>query len=360
VSTDLVAELRELCAIAAPSGREEAMSAHIAALFRRCADRVEVDWLGNVAATFTEGPPTLLFFAHMDEIGFVVRLVTERGFLRVERLGGVSRRAALGSAVTVLGTRGPVPGVLGLTSHHLTPPDEQHTIPPVESWYVDIGAADAAEAQALGVEVGSFVAFSPNFRAMGSGLIASKALDDRVGCWVLAELARRFAGRPPPRRVVLLASVQEEFHLRGLIPAVARARPDVAVGLDVTPAADTPDLEGRNAIRLRGGPAVKVMDFHGRGSLNGLLVPRFLVEWVEAAAGEAGIATQREVVVGVVTDGTYLGALDVPAAALSIPARYTHSSQEVVAVSDVEAAADLCEHLARGPGPPPYRGDVPE
>jgi putative aminopeptidase FrvX len=199
----------------------------------------------------------------------------------------------------------------------------------------------------MGVGVGSFATFAPNFLRLGSDRVSSKSLDNRVGCWILAELARRFSLEPPPRRVYLLANVQEEFHLRGLIPAVNRRRPSVAVGLDITPAGDTPDLAGRNAVRLGKGPAVKVMDFHGRGSLNGLLVPALLVEWMERTASKAETPTQREVIVGVVTDGAFLPALDVPTAAIAVPTRYTHSPCEVVALSDVLQTANLCEALSR-------------
>lgn len=339
--------LRVLCEIVAPSGRESFMTAAMRERFAAYTDHATTDWLGNVTAEFGEGEPSLLFFAHMDEIGFVVRSVTTEGFLRVERLGGVSRRAALGTPVVVLGRDGPVPGVMGLPSHHLTPPEEQFTVPPVESWYVDMGASSEKIAEEMGVGVGSFGTFAPNFRRLGSDYVSSKSLDNRASCWVLVELARRLSSEPPPRRVYLLASVQEEFHLRGLIPAVRRCRPGIAIGLDITPAADTPDLQGRNAVRLGGGPAIKVMDFHGRGSLNGLIVPEYLVEWMEKTASEIGIPTQREVVVGAVTEGTYLPALDIPTAAMAIPARYTHSPCEVTALSDILQTADLCEALSR-------------
>lgn len=342
-----VEELRALCDLSAPSGRESAMTDAMRRRFSVYTDDVETDWLGNVSAAFGDGEPSLMFFAHMDEIGFVVRSVTDDGFLRIERLGGVSRRAALGTPVVALGRNGNVPGVVGLPSHHLTPPDEQFTVPPVESWYLDVGASSAENARDMGVEVGSFVAFAPNSRRLGSDRVSSKSLDNRAACWILTELARRFSSEPPSRRVVLLANVQEEFHLRGLIPAVVRYHPAFAVGLDVTPAADTPDLAGRNDVRLGRGPAVKVMDFHGRGSLNGLLVPASLVDWIERTASEAAIPTQREVVVGVATDGAYLPAFDIPTAAVAIPTRYTHSPCEVVTLTDVRRTADLCEALSR-------------
>ncbi|MBM3215820.1 M42 family metallopeptidase [Candidatus Poribacteria bacterium] len=343
--------LRALCETAAPAGREGAMVERMRHLFASAGADPCVDWLGNVTARFGGDGAAILFHAHMDEIGFVVRTVTADGFLRVERLGGVGRRSALGSPVSLLARGGVVEGVVGLQSHHLASPSEQFTVPPVEDWYLDIGAESAEAVAALGVGIGTFAAFAPNFRELGSSRVSSKALDNRVGCWVLAELARRFSDDPPRLPVALLANVQEEFHLRGLIPAVTDAKPEVAVGLDITPAADTPDLIGRNSIRLGAGPAVKIMDFHGRGSLNGLLVPERLVEWIESAAASQGIETQREVVVGVVTDGTYLPSLGIPSAAVSIPARYTHSPCEVVSLSDVLRAADLCEALARGERP---------
>ncbi|MBT3270526.1 M20/M25/M40 family metallo-hydrolase [Candidatus Poribacteria bacterium] len=345
-----IAELRALCDILAPAGRESRMTRHMADAFGRHSSDVTVDWQGNVTATFGTGSPSVVLCAHMDEIGFVVRDVTDDGFLRVERVGGVGRRAALGSAVMALGDDEPIPGMIGLASHHLTPPADYWTVPPVEEWYIDIGSASASEAAEMGVRVGTFVTFAPNFRRLGPDKVMSKTLDNRISCWALCELARRFAEDPPPGVVHLLANVQEEFHLRGLIPAVKRLDPDLALTLDITPAADTPDLKGRNTVRLGGGPAVKIMDFHGRGSLNGLLVPEFLVEWIESTADAAGIPTQREIVVGVVTDGAYLPSLDIPTAALAVPTRYTHSPSEVVSLDDLAKTADLCEQLARRVG----------
>lgn len=349
-----VAELRALCDILAPSGRESRMARHMADVFgRHVSDPesdVRMDWQGNVTASFGQGSPALALCAHMDEIGLIVRSVTDGGFLRVERVGGVGRRAIPGTRVVALGDDGPIPGMMGLTSHHLTAQADYWTVPPVEDWYIDIGAAGAAEAADMGARVGSFVTFAPNFRRLGSDKVMSKSLDNRISCWVLCELARRFEEAPPPTTVHLLANVQEEFHLRGLIPAVKRADPDLVVTLDITPAADTPDLTGRNTVHLGGGPAVKIMDFHGRGSLNGLLVPEFLVDWIEETARGAEIPTQREVVVGVVTDGTYLPSLGIPTAALAVPTRYTHSPSEVVSLSDLGKTANLCEQLVRRVG----------
>ena len=318
---------------------------------------IAVDWQGNVTASFGAGSPSFVICAHMDEIGLIVRGVTDGGFLRVERLGGVGRRAILGTPVVVLGDDGPIPGMMGLTSHHLTPQADYWTVPQVEDWYIDIGAESASAAADMGARVGSFVTFAPNFRCLGPDRVMSKSLDNRISCWVLCELARRLAKEPPATKVHLLANVQEEFHLRGLIPAINRIQPDIALTLDITPAADTPDLTGRNTVCLGDGPAVKIMDFHGRGSLNGLLVPEFLVDWIEGAARAAEIPTQREVVVGVVTDGTHLPSLGIPTAALAVPTRYTHSPSEVVSLSDLGQTADLCEQLVRRVGELSLEGD---
>ncbi|MDA1190889.1 MAG: M42 family peptidase [Candidatus Poribacteria bacterium] len=350
-----LAELKALCDILAPSGRESAMTAAMVTTFRQYTERVHVDWLGNVTATFGDGDKSLLFAAHMDEIGFVVRFITEGGFLRVERLGGVGRRSALGVPAVVLGEHGELNGTTGLQSHHLTNPAEQFTVPQVEEWYLDIGATSHGDAEALGVKVGTFATFAPNFHTLANGLVCSKTLDNRAACWVLVELARRFEANPPDMTVHLLANVQEEFHLRGLLPEVSRLRPDFAVTLDITPAADTPDLAGRNSVRVGEGVAVKVMDFHGRGSLNGILVPERFVRWFEEIAREADVPTQREVVVGVITDSNYLPSMGIPAAALAIPARYTHSATEVVSTVDVLRTVELCDAAARR-GFPPING----
>jgi putative aminopeptidase FrvX len=344
--------LEHLSLAAAPSGEERAVALLLRAAFEALGLRVTVDRVGHLWARIkgTEpGTPTSAVLAHMDEVGLVVRRVEPDGFLRVARLGGIGRRSLAARPVRVLGEHGPVPGILGVRAHHLTDPAQAQTIPPVEPTYVDVGAGSAAEVAALGIAVESRLVFDAPFRRLANGRISGKAMDNRVLCLALVELARRLAAVQAPGDVVLVGKVREEFNLRGALAAIAAIRPDFALVLDVTPAGDTPDLQGANDVRIGGGPAVKHYDFHGRGPLAGYIAPPGLAERLHACGAAIGVATQREAIVGLVTDAAEMKAQpNAPVVAcLSVPTRYTHSPVELLALNDLVGLIALTEHALR-------------
>jgi putative aminopeptidase FrvX len=344
--------LERLSLAAAPSGEERAVALLLREAFAALDLRVTVDRAGNLWARIkgTEpGTPTSAVLAHMDEVGLVVRRIESDGFLRVARIGGIGRRSLAARPVQVLGGHGIVPGVLGVQSHHLTDPAQAQTIPAVEHAYADVGARSATEVAALGIAVGARLVFDAPFRRLANGHVSGKAMDNRALCLVLVELARRLAAAPPPGDVVLVGTVREEFNLRGAVSAIAAIRPDFALVLDVTPAGDTPDLRGVNDIRIGGGPVVKHYDFHGRGALAGYIAPPGLPERLHAAASEIGVVTQREAIVGLVTDAAEIAPLpEAPlVACLSVPVRYTHAPIELLALDDLAGLVALSEHVLR-------------
>jgi putative aminopeptidase FrvX len=354
ISTQLLARLCETVAV---SGHEDSMVALVAEELRARGLQPSVDRLGNVIARAVPARPAgphLLLYAHMDQLGFIITQVREDGFLRVERVGGVSRRFGTGSEVVVVTPQGLVPGVMGVKAHHLAAPGEEFQVPPIPDWYLDTGARSAEEALALGVDVGCVVAFAPRFRALAGGRVSAPSLDNRAGCYVLLEVARALANRGAGCPVTLVASVLEEFNLRGVVPAARAAAPDIALGLDVTPASDPPDLAGRGGVALGRGPAIKVMDFHGRGTVDGLMAPPALVRALEDAARSRGLAYQKEVTLGVLTEGGRVSALleGIPVSGICVPLRYTHTPIETADTADIAAAVELAvafiEDAAKG------------
>jgi putative aminopeptidase FrvX len=344
--------LRSLCSAAGPSGEEDAVAELLDERFASLGLPAHRDRIGNLWTAAGEGRPSVAVLAHMDEVGLVVRRVDPDGFLRVVRLGGIGRRSLAARRVTFLGRHGPVPGIVGVKSHHLTDPADAQRIPSVEEVYVDVGASSADEVRALGVDVGAKAVFAAEFDLLAGGRVASKALDDRAGCLVLAELARRFAGSTPDTAVSLVATVREEFDVQGAAHAVRALRPDVCVVVDVTPAADPPDLLGHHDVVLGGGPALKLFDFHGRGPLAGYLASRAADDLVTRAAVDAGLPLQREALVGLVTDASALVSVDEPPllVCLSLPVRYTHSPVEVCDLGDLAGLVDLVEGVVGAVG----------
>jgi putative aminopeptidase len=344
--------LRALCLAPGPSGEEQAVADLLDERFTALGLTTHRDRIGNLWTTIGTGRPSIAVLAHMDEVGLVVRRIDPDGFIHVVRLGGIGRRSLAARRITFLGRHGPVPGIVGVKSHHLTDPADAQRIPSVDEAYVDVGATSHEEVRALGVDVGTKAVFTGGFDRLAGGRVTSKALDDRAGCLLLAELAARFAEAPPDRAVSLVATVREEFDVQGAVHAVRALRPDVCVIVDVTPAADPPDLAGHHDVVLGEGPALKLFDFHGRGPLAGYIAARSTADLVGDVADDIGVPLQREALVGLVTDASALVAADGPPAliCLSLPVRYTHSPVEVCDLRDLANLIGLVAGVVRSAG----------
>jgi putative aminopeptidase FrvX len=338
------AALEELMLIPGLSGHEARVAAAIAARLRAMGHAPAGDRLGNLSVTLPGAPgaPRVLIFTHMDQLGFVVRKVEESGLIRLERLGGVPERALLAQAVVLATERGDIPGVIGMKSHHATTPEEKSRVVPYMELHVDAGFASRAEAEAAGVRIGTPVTYAPRVLPLAGTRLAGTAIDDRAGCAVLLALAERLKGQGPT--VTLVWSVQEEFNLRGVLPAAQAARPDIALQIDLILATDTPDMAHRGDVALGGGPAMSLYSFHGRGTLNGVIPHPALVRAFEATAAALGMPLQRSAHTGALTDLSYvqfLGDTGVACLDLGFPCRYTHSALEVVDTADLDALAAL-------------------
>jgi putative aminopeptidase FrvX len=262
----------------------------------------------------------------------------------------VPERALASQAVLICGEGGDLPGVIANKSHHATTPEEKYRVLPYAELYVDAGFSSRAEAQAAGVRIGTPVVYHPRVLDLAGGRIAGTSIDDRAGCAVLLELADRLKARDDGPTVHLVWSVQEEFNLRGVLPAARAARPDIALQIDLLLACDTPDMAHRGEVRLGGGPGISLYSFHGRGTLNGLIPHPALVRLFEEAATAEGLPLQRSAHTGALTDASYIqfmGDEGVACLDLGFPMRYSHSALEVVDPADLDALATL---LAAGLG----------
>ena len=334
-------DLRDLMLVPGLSGHEGRVRAAIRA---RLPVEGTTDRMGNLVATLPgdDGLPTVMLFTHMDQLGFVVRAVTEDGFLALERLGGVPERALAAQPVLVCGERD-VAGIVAVKSHHATGPDEKYRVTPYRELHVDIGARSRAEVAASGVRVGDPVVYEPAHRTLAGGRVAGTSVDDRAGCAVLLDCARRLAtvGRRPTIHIVF--AVQEEFNLRGAVVAAEALRPDVAIQIDLLLTGDTPDMDGVSDVRLGGGPGISLYSFHGRGTLNGLIPHPALPPLFERAANAAGVPLQRSAQTGVLTETSYVQLVGGGVACIDVgfPCRHTHSANEMCDLADLEALADL-------------------
>ena len=337
----LRALLSTLVRIPGLAGYEARVRKAIAAeLARRLPDHAcQTDTLGNLWLTLegAAGTPSVLIFAHMDQLGFVVRRIEPDGFLRLERLGGVPERALASQAVLICTREGDLPGVIANKSHHATSPDEKYQVVRYADLYVDCGFESRAEAETAGIRIGDPVVYRPFLTALAGDRVAGTAIDDRAGCAALIVLAERLAQRNTGPTVHVAFTTQEEFNLRGVLPLAQRLQPDIALQIDLMLPSDTPDMAQRGDMRLGGGPGMSLYSFHGRGTLNGVIPHPALVRLFEDAAAATGLPLQRSAQTGVLTDLSYVQHVGHGVACLDLgfPMRYSHSSLEVCDLGDL-------------------------
>ncbi|WP_306120119.1 MULTISPECIES: M20/M25/M40 family metallo-hydrolase [unclassified Roseitalea] len=304
------------------------------------------DMLGNLIATLDGDPdlPSVMLITHMDQLGFVVRRIEPDGFLRLERVGGVPERALAAQPVLVMVGEGrDVPGLIANKSHHATGPDEKYRVVPYQEVFVDCGFRSAGEAAEAGVRIGAPVVYRPHVARLAGGRIAGTAVDDRAGCAVQLEAVRRLAAVTARPTVHVVFSVQEEFNLRGALPAAQALAPKIAIQLDLLLTADTPDMASRGEVRLGGGPGISLYAFHGRGTLNGAFPHPGLVALLEGAAAAAGLPLQRSAHTGALTETAYVQLVGEGVAVIDVgfPCRYTHSAMEMCDLGDLTGLAEL-------------------
>ena len=327
-------------------GHEDRVRHRIAEMLDEAGIASRSDRLGNLIATVAGDPdaPSVMVFAHMDQLGFVVRRVRDDGLIQVERMGGVPERAIASQAVT-LGTADgiDVAGVIANKSHHATAPDEKFQVVRVSDALIDVGCSSKSEVEGRGIRIGTPVVYRPHVMELANDRIAGTSVDDRAGCAVLVEVLQTIATRRSDVTVHGVFSVQEEFNLRGAIVAAQALCPDIAIQIDIMLATDTPPMRDRGDMALGGGPGMSLYSFHGRGTLNGVIPHPELVGLFEGTANAEGLPLQRSAQTGLLTDNSYVQHVGEGVAALDVgfPVRYSHSSLEVCDVRDLEALARL-------------------
>ncbi|MBE7036755.1 MAG: M42 family metallopeptidase [Ruminococcaceae bacterium] len=329
--------LSELTALPGVSGNENAVRTYIKKRIEPFCDRIDIDSMGNMMC-FKKGTgntrKTLMLCAHMDEVGLIVSRITEEGFLKFKTVGSIDPRVLVSKRVLV-GEEG-LPGVIGRKAIHLLSPDERKKAPKVKELYVDFGAKNKKEAEKQ-VSVGDYIVFDSEYHEFGDGLVKAKALDDRVGCGALLELAKESCAWD----VCFAFTVQEETGLRGARLCARRVQPDLAVVLEGTTCSDIPGTDHNMvSTKLGGGAAISFVD--GTTSFN-----RKLVAWLYQLGQENQIPVQYK---QTATGGNDAGIIHVSAggilvASISVPARYIHSPSSVISLRDYESVKALTKAL---------------
>ena len=324
----MIETLKALCALSGVSSFEDDVRSYIRQRVVPHADSVRTDALGNLIVFKRGKKPTgnrLMLCAHMDEVGLMVKSVSEDGYLKFGCVGGIDRRVLLGKEVAVGDKR--IPGVIGLKAIHLTTPEERKRVPKLTDFYIDIGAKNKEEALAQ-VEPGDVCTFVSETLELGGGMLKAKAIDDRVGCAVMVKLLEEDL----PMDCTFVFTAQEEVGCRGAFGAAFSVTPEIALVLEGTTAADVPSLtEDRQVCWPGKGPVLSWMD-------GGAIYDRALFERLRALAEENGLPWQMKHYVAGGTDARAVQSTKagVRVAGISAAVRYLHAPNSVCSISDAE------------------------
>ena len=334
--------LKKLSEIGGVPGREERVRELLQSELEGVVDSLHTDALGNLIAHKKGAGKRVMLSAHMDEIGFYIKFIGDKGFLRVHNVGGFDTRNLFARPVTVHAREGDLIGVMNPATKpvHIASAEERKKVPEMNEFAVDLGMdADKVKEK---VRIGDPVTLIQEFRDLGE-VVTGKALDDRVNCWILVEVLKRLEG--PSYDVYAVFSVQEEVGVRGATTSAFGVEPDIGVALDTTLAVDTPGTsEDQRVTKLGAGTALKIMDSRS-------ISTRWLLDEFVEVAEKHSIPYQFEILPLGGTDAAAIqqSRAGVPTLTVSTPSRYVHTVTEMVAKSDVNAAIDLLTHYLSSP-----------
>ena len=337
--------LERLLNAAGPSGFEVAPARVWRQEAEGFADQVWTDVTGNSFASVNpDGRPRVMMAGHVDEIGLQVTHIDKDGFLYFDGIGGWDPQVLVGQRVRILGRDGEVPGVIGKKPIHLMLVADRTKASRIRDLWIDVGAEDREATVKLGLRVGDPAVIDASLVRLAGDRIASRAIDNRIGAYVVLEALRRLAESPGSAGAVAVATAQEEIGYSGggARTSAYAVDPDVALVVDVTFSTDAPDINKKEIgeHRLGGGPVLS------RGSAAHPVVFDRLTQVADAedisySIQAAPRATRTD------ADGIHLVRTGVPTGLVSVPNRYMHSPNEIVSISDLGAAANLLAAFVR-------------
>ncbi|MCP1311566.1 M42 family metallopeptidase [Paenibacillus tyrfis] len=342
---DTISLLKELTETNGIPGREE----DVARLMMHYMDglaHIERDRLGSVIGIkrgFAKGVRVSLS-AHLDEVGFMVKSITERGFLLFQPLGGWIPQVMPAHRVVVYTEQGTVEGIIGSKSKHLLSVENRKEGFTKEQLFIDIGTSSREETLELGVRIGDSIAPASTLSVLNQGqYIAGKALDNRLGCAALIQVLEALAEGDHPNIIYAIATAQEEIGRRGALTAAHLVQPELAIVLDTGTARDIPGAENIDGPVCGKGPLLFMYDAS-------MLPNQRFVRYVEHVAEKMGIPLQYEFLSFGKTDAGQIHTYGagVPTIVIGFPTRYMHTHNCVTHLQDYERVVRLVTALLRG------------
>ncbi|RDU36243.1 peptidase M28 [Neobacillus piezotolerans] len=304
------------------------------------ADEVTTDGLGSLIAKKTgkEGGPKIMVAGHLDEVGFMVTQIDEKGFIRFQPVGGWWNQVMLAQRVTIVTRKGDVTGVIGSKPPHILTAEARKKPVEIKDMFIDIGATSRDEASEWGVRPGDMIVPYFEFTVMkNEKMLLAKAWDNRIGCAIAIDVLKQLKGEDHPNVVYGVGTIQEEVGLRGARTAAAKIQPDIGFGVDVGIAGDTPGVTEKEALgKMGNGPQIILYDAS-------MVSHKGLRDFITDTADELNIPYQFDTVPG---GGTDAGAIHmshngVPSLAITIATRYIHSHAAMLHRDDYENSVKL-------------------
>ncbi|MGA2620854.1 MAG: M42 family metallopeptidase [Thermoguttaceae bacterium] len=328
--------LKTILTTPSPSGYEAPVQQIVREYAAGFADEMRTDVHGNVIAVRNPGAALRVMLAgHCDQIGLIVQHVDDEGFVFIQPIGGWDPEVLIGQRLTVWGEKGPLAAMIARKPIHLLTEEERKQVPKIKDLWLDIGANSRADALTV-LRVGDAVTVELRLEELRNRRAIAAAMDDKAGLWVVMEALRRADRAKLNCAVYAVSTVQEEIGLRGSQTSAFSVDPHVGIAVDVTHATDCPTIEKKEEgdVRLGGGPVI----YRGP-NMNPKLVQRLLQaaddNEIPYQLGAAGRATPTD------ANSIQINRAGVAAALVSIPNRYMHSPVEMVALDDLDRAADL-------------------
>ena len=331
--------LARLTATPGVAGREGRVRALIEETIEGLPDESRTDPMGSLLTvkrgSAGDDAQQVMLLCHMDEIGFLVSHVTDEGFVHVDPVGGFDPRNLFSRRCLVCTRDGDLPGVMNASGKpvHTASPEERKKIPEPNQFIVDTGLGKDAAAR---IEVGDYVVLDGPLIQMGERVM-SKALDNRIACWLGIEVLRGLKDVGHECDVHVAFTVQEEVGLRGARTAAHAIQPDIGFGIDTTLACDTPGVPAHERVTEQG----KGFGLHVKDS--SFIADEALVREVEALAAEKSIPYQRTILARGGQDGAAAqqAAAGARAVGIVVGTRYVHTTGEMLHTGDLRAARDI-------------------
>ncbi len=325
--------LEKLTNLNGVSGDEAGVRDFIISQIDCYADSITIDALGNlIALKKGNSAKRVMLAAHMDEVGFIVSGISDKGFIEFKTVGGIDTRVILSKKVVI--GKNKVPGIIGMKAIHLQKRTERETVPEVKDIFIDIGAKNKKDAEKY-VKLGDYIAFDTQFENLSEDCIKAKALDDRIGCDALIELMKE----PVKYDTYFCFTTQEEVGLRGARVAAHKINPDIALVVEGTTANDTFGIKPHERVTCMGcGAVVTFMD-------RTTIVDKDFRKWLYSSAKEENIPVQYK---QATTGGTDAGRIHltrsgVKTAIVAVPVRYLHSPATICSKRDLNALFNICK-----------------